>query len=110
MNPYTRHMTQDFTYWAPLSANEFNEITFSPPVTLKCRWENKNVLFRDSNGQEVTSAAVVYPAQEIALKGYIKRGIHSDAEPLGLTGAFEIRQVGDSPNLSGTLTLNKVFV
>lgn len=74
MNPYTRHMTQDLSYWAPLSANEFNEITFAAPVTLKCRWENKNVLFRDSNGQEVTSAAVIYPVQALELKGYVKLG------------------------------------
>jgi hypothetical protein len=103
-------MTQTITYWAPLSANEFNEITFDAPVTMLCRWQDKAVLFRDSQGQEVTSAAVIYPAQPLALKGYIKKGDNAEANPLGLAGAFEIRQSGDSPNLRGTITLNKVFV
>lgn len=103
-------MKQDLTYWAPLTKDEYNQLTYAAPVVIKCRWEDKNVLFRNTQGQEMTSAAVVYPAQSLAVKGYIKKGIHSDAIPVGLSGAFEIRQSGDSPNLRNTQTLNKVFV
>lgn len=103
-------MTQDVTYWAPGVANEFDEITFPDPVVLKCRWQDVAVLFRNAQGQEVISNAVIYPAYKLELKGYVKKGINTDVNPQGLDGAFEIRQSGDSPNLGGTLTLNKVFV
>jgi len=107
---YANHMKQQLTYWAPLSKNQYNETTFSAPVTVICRWQDKAVLFRNSDGQEVISSAVIYPVQPLELKGYVKKGVHADLEPLGLAGAFEIRWSGDSPNLSGTITLNKVMV
>jgi hypothetical protein len=103
-------MIQDVTYWALIGKNEFNESLFDNPVVLKCRWEDKAVLFRDSNGQEVVSSAVIYPAYKLELKGYIKRGISAELIPIGLSGAFEIRFSGDSPNLRATETLNKVMV
>jgi len=33
---------QTATYWAPLSVNKFGEQTFSPPVNINVRWEEKN--------------------------------------------------------------------
>lgn len=107
---YNRHLTQDITYWAFLGKNEYNESLFDTPVTLKARWEDRAVLFRNSEGQEVISSAVIYPIYKLELKGYVKRGIVADLDPTGLSGAFEIRQSGDSPNLKGTITLNKVLV
>jgi len=68
------------------------------------------VLFKDAQGQQRTSSAVIYPEYSLGLKGYVKRGIDATANPVGLAGAYEILQKGDSPNLSGTVTLNKVFV
>lgn len=103
-------MTQELTYWAPLSKNRNNETAFAAPVTVICRWEDKAVLFRNSDGQEVISNAVIYPVQALELKGYVKKGVHADLEPVGLSGAFEIRFSGDSPNLRGTIKLNKVMV
>lgn len=103
-------MTQTITYWAFGGVNDYNESVFNPPVQLLARWEDKAVLFRDSKGQEVTSAAVVYPQYKLELKGYVFKGVSSELYPVGLGGAFEIRQSGDSPNLRGTETLNKVFV
>lgn len=110
MNPYTRHMTQDLTYWAPAGKDGFNQTLFEAPVVLKCRWEDKAVLFRDSQGQEVVSTSVIYPIYHLDLKGYVFRGTSTELNPIGLAGAFEIRQSGDSPNLRGTEKLNKVLV
>lgn len=107
---YSRNMRQDLTYWAPLGKNEYNQTTFAAPVTVKCRWEDRAVLFRNSEGQEVISSAVIYPISPLELKGYVKKGIHADLNPIGLAGAFEIRQSGDSPNLTQTIKLNKVLV
>lgn len=110
MNPYIRHMVQTITYWSFGGVNDYNESVFNPPVQLVARWEDKSVLFRDSTGQEVTSSAVIYPEYKLELKGYILRGASAELYPVGLDGAFEVRQSGDSPNLRGTETLNKVFV
>jgi hypothetical protein len=48
-------MKQDLTYWAPLTKDEYNQLTYAVPVVIKCRWEDKSVLFRNAQGQEMTS-------------------------------------------------------
>ena len=107
---YSRHMHQDFTYWALDSVNENNEGVFAAPVSFKCRWQDTNNLTRAANGQEFISAAIIYTFDALALKGYVKKGIQSDLDPVGLDGAFEIRNISESPNLTGTISLQKVTV
>jgi len=107
---YTRHQNQILTYWAFISIDMYSKATFASPVQVKCRWQDVAVLFKDSQGQQRTSSAIIYPSCSLALKGYVKRGIDKTAYPVGLSGAYEILQNGDSPNLSGTITLNKVFI
>lgn len=68
------------------------------------------VLFKDAQGQQRTSSAIIYPEHSLGLKGYVKRGTDATDYPVGLDGAYEILQNGDSPNLTGTITLNKVFI
>lgn len=103
-------MQQTLTYWAFVDLDRFSKSTFSAPVQLRCRWQEVAVLFKDSQGQQRTSSAIVYPEYPLGLKGYVKRGIDNTAHPVGLAGAYEILQNGDSPNLTGTITLNKVFI
>lgn len=104
---YTRNMTQTATYWSPSGTDTFGQTTYAAPTQIKCRWQNKRELFRDADGNEVTSTAVVYPDQELALRGKLQQGTVTGSPT---TAAREIRQVGDSPDLSGQKTLNKVWL
>jgi hypothetical protein len=110
VNSYTQHMHQTATYWEFVGVDRFGKPAFVGPVQLRCRWQEVAVLFKDSQGQQRTSSAVIYPAYSLALKGYVKLGVDATLDPIGLAGAYEILQNGDSPNLSGTITLNKVFI
>lgn len=110
MTNYTRNMNQTATYWAVASRNAYNEATFAAPVQIRCRWEDKVVLFRDAAGRERVSNAVVYPEIPLALEGYLFLGTSASTTPRALSGAQEILQVGASPNLPGGLVLNKVFL
>src|SRR5262245_37405445 len=38
------------------------------PVLISCRWQDTQVLFRDSKGREVTSSSVVYPDRRLAIR------------------------------------------
>lgn len=110
MNNYTRHMHQTISYWAFAGIDRFGKASFAAPVTLRARWQDVAVLFKDAQGQQRTSSAVIYPEYNLTLKGYVKRGTDESFNPVGLDGAFEILQEADSPNLRGTMTLHKVFV
>jgi hypothetical protein len=68
------------------------------------RWEDKSVLFRDSQGREATSSAVVYVAQDVEIAGRI--GLGSAA----LDDAREIRQVHISPSLRNDERLVKAML
>lgn len=103
-------MRQTLTYWANTGVDRFGKQSFAAPRQLLCRWQDVAVLFKDANGQQRTSSAVVYPIEPLELNGWIKMGADASVNPVGVAGAYEILQEGDSPNLRGTITLNKVFV
>jgi hypothetical protein len=113
--PYSGSMTQEATYWPPGVPDGFGGLNFaaSVPVLLLCRWQDDAVLFRDSQGREITSSAVVYPDREIAVRGFLALG-DLTASGAGTSpeaaGAFEVRQVAASPSLAGDEILHKAFL
>lgn len=105
--PYTRNMRQTATYWPPIGIDNFGQTTYGSPAQIMCRWQDVAVLFRGPDGQERTSSAVVYPAQELAVKGKLRLGTHTGSPT---TEAKEIRQIGSSPSLGAGQQLWKVWL
>lgn len=108
-----QNMTQLATYWAPGKNDAFGNLDFSDiiPVFFLCRWQDDAVLFRDANGQERVSDAIVYPSIEVKIQGYLARGDQTNVlNPHTLPCASEIRRVGRSPSLSGDLELFKAYL
>jgi len=111
MVSWTRNMNQMATYWAPGIPDGFGGMTMQVPVTVTCRWQEQAVLFRDAEGREVTSSVVVYPVQELIIRGYLALGDQTVVlDPRDLATAFEIRQVQQSPSLDATQVLHKVYL
>lgn len=110
MTPYTRNLFQDATYWPPGQNDGFGGVSYGAPVEIKCRWQDKAELFRDNEGQELTSSAVVYVDRELEAKGYLFEGITAEANPITVEGAREVRQLGASPALKGGKVLHKVWL
>jgi len=104
---YTRNLKQDATYWPPGTNDGFGGVSFGAAAPIKCRWEDKAELFRNAQGQEVTSSAVVYVDRVLAIKGKLALGTFAGTPPVT---AREIRQVGGSPNLKAARDLNKVWL
>ena len=114
MTAYARNMPHTATYWAPGVPDGFGGMDFSSvtPVVIACRWQDRQELFRDTQGNQVMSVAIVYPAQAVALQGYLARGDAGTAvigDPRE-AGALEVRAVGSSPSLSGDEELNKAWL
>lgn len=101
---YTRNMTQDATYYPPAGQNGFGDLSYGAGVAIKCRWQDKADMFRDTEGREVISSAVVYPAYDCAVGGKIGLGAATVAE------ATEIRQRGSSPSLKADQELIKLWL
>jgi len=114
-------MPQTATYWCASGATpdgagglDFSRV---PPQLVRCRWQDKAVLFRSVDGQELTSSAIVYTDRRVEPRGYLALGDWTElmndegyVDPASACNAREIRQIDRSPNLRGTLVLNKVYL
>lgn len=105
---YTHNMRERVTYWPVSGTDTFDSPLFGMPEPRMARWQDVAVLFRDAEGREVVSQAVVYVDREVKLGGYLFRGVSAAGTPPD--GAFEIRQTGKSPNLTQTVTLHKAML
>ena len=108
---YTRNMTQTATYWQPLGITASGQTTFNAPILIKCRWQNKNDVFKNTEGKDEVSSAVVYPNSQLEIRGYLALGDETaNAYPLDVASAFEIKNVGSSPALDGSQELIKAWL
>lgn len=105
MRRYDRHMHQKATYWAYAGNDGFGP-TYAPPVVIKCRWQNSNEVYRDSDGKEFVAKSVVYTNAEIAKNGVLALGEHTEMP----SNTGEIRHVYVTQNLRNTITLTKAVM
>jgi hypothetical protein len=107
MTAYTENMNQAATYWAPGSNDGFGGTSYGAATAIMCRWQNVQKLFRDAQGREAVSEAIVYVDRELENGGKLKLGTHAGAAP---SDAIEIRAKGSSPSLDATRVLHKVWL
>ncbi len=90
---------QDATYWGSPVPDGFGGSTFTAPVAIKCRWEDKAEQFTSITGEIDVSKAIVFVPEPVKVGGYLLLGTSIVASPLAVTGAEEIRQIMDIPSL-----------
>lgn len=101
-------MRQAATYWPPASNDGFGARGAGPPEERACRWQNDAELFRDPEGREVASKAVVYVSAPVEVGGWLILGEYAD--PVPPAEALEVRQIGGSPDLRAVQELHKVYL
>lgn len=107
----TEHMHQAATYWPPAGNDGYGLVGFGAPVLIACRWQDTQKMFRDAQGRDVMSEAVVYPDQRVEVGGYLAlEDQTATASPRDVGAAREIRQAGVSPSLDDDTELVKVYL
>ena len=97
------------TFWA-VSVNGNGDYTYSSPVTMKGRWEDRQDLFIDGALREVLSKAVVYTETPVTLSGYVANGDYAlIADPTTVPTAYQVRATSQIPSLNGRKQTNKVW-
>lgn len=99
-----RNLNQTISYWAPSTVDAAGDITFSAPVEIKGRWEERTELFVTQNGEERRSRGVVYLDRDIVIDGFLMLGstTASSLDPRDETSAFRILDFRKVPNLKAT--------
>lgn len=105
------YRNQKATYWPASSISDFGETVFGDPVLIDCRWQDDAILFRDTQGREVTSSAIVYPDRSLGVRGWLALGDKTSSDdPRDVVGAYEIRQFGTTYSLSAVDVIYKAYL
>lgn len=100
-----RNLRQTATYWAPGAEDSYGSRSYSAPVQLPCRWEDKTEMFIDKKGKESKSKSKVFFASDLQLDGYLLLGTSAETNPRNVANASEIRNVFRTPDLRNNTQL-----
>lgn len=101
MSAFNRQLRQRLTAWGSPVPDGFGGSLFASRIVMAGRWEDKQELFTDAAGEQALSSAVVYPAVDVEIGGYLALGESAAADPMKVSGARRIRQFAKSPSLNG---------
>ncbi len=106
-----RHMHDDVTHWPIGGSDGFGGFTFGTAVKFKARWEDKNELFVDISGEQVTSRAHVYIPSPVPVGDYLALGDKTaTADPTTIEGPFRVRSYLRSTDLAGLRSIMKAIL
>jgi len=97
---FATKLRQTLTYWAPGPRDISGAPTFAAPVQLKCRWEDKAELVRNSRGEEIVSKSRAFLTSSVVPEGYMYLGSSAEEDPREVTGALEIAYVSATPDIA----------
>ena len=108
-----RNCKQTIVYWASPTPDGYGGSTYSDPVEIMGRWEDKQELIKTNNGEEQLSQARVWLLQDVDEGGYLYLGtlddLDSDPQPKDIPTVGQIMTFSKFPTLGqGDVFLRKV--
>jgi len=105
---YFNLLTDVATHWTSGQNDGYGGVTYSTPVQLFVRWEDKEDLHQDMEGEEFISSAIVYTSTELSNNDWLYLGTSAQANPQNQNGAYRIkrRMKTSTPNDSITIFKN----
>lgn len=95
----TQGLKQDATWWAA-SPDGYGGDTFSGPVAVKCRWEDrKEVYYGQLDRRELVSNSVVFLDRDVSVGDWLYLGTTDASDPSLIAGAFKIQRFDKVPDL-----------
>lgn len=95
-----RVCVQPAVYWTPGTSDGYGGKIYTAPKEILCRWEDKQRLFKSSNGVEFATRSEILVQEELAMQGWLYLGTlaslsaYMDSEgvcnPQDIEGAYEI--------------------
>jgi len=105
-------------YWAPGTPDGYGDHTFGTGVEIDCRYDEELKVVKDAGGNEVVSAATVYPDRPLANGGWFWEGAEDDldsaydldSEPTGISGARQIVATARIPDVRNRRVLHIAYL
>lgn len=108
-----RNMRQVLTYWAPPEDNStdlYGKSTFTAPIQLECRWEDRTEELRSKKGEEFVSKSRVFVVEQLHIDGYVFLGVSTQANPVDEPDAKEIQALARQPDLRNIRQLTVLYL
>ena len=99
MSFITKNLKDTLTLWSVSSADIYGNATWTSPTQKKCRWEDRQIEFRDKTGNTLISSAILYVGEDFNVGDYVYLGISGDSSPP--TAAHEVKNVQKTPSVRG---------
>lgn len=110
-----RKLKQVVVYWGSPVPSGYGGFTYTSPIEISVRWEDKQELFTNDSGEQELSRAVVYANQDMDIGGYLYLGEESELDsshdqPETIERAYRIKAYASIPNVSATDYLRKIWL
>lgn len=116
-NFLTKNYKQTAVYWGNPQDDGYGGKTYDDAVEINCRWEDKQQLMADDNGEQLLSRSIVFTNIELDYNGLFYNGSINDLDsdeienPRTIENICIIRRVEKTPYLgSTTVFLRKAFL
>ena len=108
-------LSQAAVHWGTPTNDGYGGRAFASTTDILVRWEDKHELFKDSQGREVVSRAVVFVDRDIPVGDFLMLGTVAGltpgaAQPSDNAEAFEVRSFTKIPDLMGTRFTRKAWL
>ena len=108
MSFITNNLFQDITKWTAGAKDRYGAPTWSAPVTIKGRWEDKQVKTTNFQGNDIISNSIVYVDVDLSFGDYIYLGISTATSPPA--AAKEVRNFSKIPSLKNKFFQRKAIL
>ncbi len=105
-----RHLNQKATHWALTGADVSGDSNFAIPVAIDVRWEERNVVFTNAEGEEAAASAVVFTKVDIDAGDVLFLGSSTTADPASVEGARRVEGISKIPQLTGSEFERRAFL
>lgn len=109
-----RLLKQTAVYWSSPVADGYGGYTFSQPVEISVRWEDKQEKYISLKGEEKISRSIVYSEQDFDVGGYLMLGVMDDLDseydPQKQENALLIQAISKVPSIKSDKYLRSAWL
>ncbi len=105
-----RHLNQKATHWALTGTDVSGDPSYDTPAAISCRWEERNVVFTNSEGEEAAASAVVFTKVDVDPGDVLFLGSSTTADPTAVEGTRRVEGVSKVPQLVGPEFERRAFL
>lgn len=109
MNMATRNLKEKVTWWEA-TPDGFGGSTFSSPVVLNGKWQDRVEMTMSGSGKEIVSRAQVWVDQDVNIGDYLFSGESTSADPTTLDGAYPVMDFRKTTDLRSLVILRKAVL